>query len=110
MRWAPLGLLLAGCPHDLPDDQACLEVGTAIGARTEACTGDPELGVARIEAFEAAYACSLPELATPEQERDLFECALVVRNLACELVEAYGDDLDAWLQSNGTCGVILEPR
>jgi hypothetical protein len=40
-------LLAAGCAHALPDDQACTEVGYAIAARTEACTGDVDAAVAR---------------------------------------------------------------
>jgi len=98
-----------GCAHRLPDDQVCLEVGWAIGARTSQCEGDPGLGVARTELFEQSYVCALPELAFPEEELDLYACALTVRNLACELVLQYGDDLDAWLASTPACAAILDP-
>jgi hypothetical protein len=100
---------LVACAHPLPDDQVCLETGYAIAARTEACTGDPELGVERQEAFEADYVCDLPELVDPAAEKDLFDCPLTLRNLACELVEDYGDDLDRWLSSSPTCGAMLDP-
>jgi hypothetical protein len=101
---------LVGCAHALPEEQPCLEVGTALGSRTEQCTGDQDLALARIEAFEEAYACELPEGIPAEHQADLYECALIVRNLACELVLEYGDDLDLWLQSSPTCGLILVSR
>lgn len=112
MRRAPL-LLVVACAGELPSDQPCIEVGTAIGARTEACTGDADLAVARMEAFEAGYACvveeQVEEATDPELQADLYECALVLRNLACELVDDYGDDLDLWLGSSPVCALILEP-
>ena len=107
-RWFVV-LGVAGCAHDLPDDQVCLEVGWAIAARTEQCEGDPELGAARAELFESSYVCAVPQLSFPEEEKDLYTCALVVRNLACELAIAYGDNLEAWLSSSPACAVILDP-
>lgn len=101
--------LLAGCAHELPPDQACLEIGYAIAARTEACDGDAEGAVDRLEAFESDYVCTVPELIEPAQERDLFGCSLVLRNLACELVLDYGDDLDAWLASSPVCDTLVDP-
>jgi hypothetical protein len=103
-------LLVGGCAHALPEEQPCLEVGTALGARTEQCTGDRELALQRLEAFEEAYDCDLPEGPAFEVQSPLYECALVVRHLACELAVEYGDDLEAWLDSSPTCGMILVPR
>lgn len=102
---------LVGCLErlELPPETACIEAGYAIGARTEECTGDSELGAARIEAFEAEYDCVNPTLANPSDEVGLFECGLVMRNLACELVTEYGDDLDQWLRSSDACGAITDP-
>lgn len=110
MRCLVVGVAAAACAHDLPPEQACIEVGYALAARTEDCTGDADLGVSRQEAFEVEYVCSLPELLAPEYERDLFNCALVVRNLACELAVDYGDDLALWLDSSPVCALILDPR
>lgn len=112
MRRALLPPLLAlGCleSRTLPQETACIEAGYAIGARTEECTGDSELGAARIERFEADYECVNPTLEYPEEELLYFECGLVIRNLACELVVEYGDDLDRWLRSSDACGVITDP-
>jgi hypothetical protein len=106
-RLVPIALV--ACAHELPAEQACLEVGYAIASRTEACTGDVDVAVARQEAFTAAYACDLPPLASPEQENHLYTCALTVRNLACELALEHGDDLDAWLASSPVCDRILDP-
>ena len=110
MRHTLAGIFAAaGCAHALPEEQPCIEVSTAIGARTEQCTGDTELALQRMDAFEADYTCDLPDEIPEENERDLYECALVVRNIACELALEYGDDLDAWLSSSPTCGALLEP-
>jgi hypothetical protein len=105
MIWA----WLLACDQSVDPEQPCLEVGYAIGARTEACEGDPALGQERVEAFESAYVCALPELAIPEEERDLYRCALIVRHLACELVLDYGDDFELWLASSPDCATILDP-
>lgn len=102
-------LLLVGCAHDLPDEQACLEVGWAIAARTSECEGDAELGAERFEAFEAAYTCQASSDPAVDLELALYECPLVLRNLACELVVTYGDDLTAWLSSSPACAALLEP-
>lgn len=111
MRPAVLLLAATGCyeSHALPPEAVCEEAGFAIAARTEECTGDSELGADRQEAFDAAYTCVLPPLNAPEDEQDLYECGLVLRNLACELVLEYGDDLDRWLQSSDACLAITEP-
>jgi hypothetical protein len=108
IRW--VALLAAGCAHGLPEEQPCLEAGYAIGARSEACGVDAAVAVERIERLEAEYACTIPAGLTIEQENPLYECALVTRNLACELVVEYGDDLDRWLGSSSACPAILEPR
>lgn len=106
----PLCAVLIACAHALPEEQPCIEVETALGARTEQCTGDIDLGMARMEVFEETYTCTIPEDTTSESSRDLYECALVVRNIACELALEYGDDLDAWLSSSPVCALLLETR
>jgi hypothetical protein len=103
-------LPLVACAHALPEEQPCLEVATALGSRTEECTGDRALALQRLSAFEEAYACELPQDLPPEYVSGLYECALIVRNLACELALEYGDDLEAWLDSSPTCAMILVPR
>ncbi len=101
-------VLVAGCASDAPPEQPCLEAGAAIGARTAECTGDSLLGEARIEQFEAETTCVVPSLNSPEQERDLYACALLLRHLACELVLDYGDDFDAWLSTSPACRLVVE--
>ena len=105
-------LLLAGCPKNLPDDQACVEVGYAIAARVEQCTGDADLGESLYDRFEAETTCRLPvkdeASIVYEQPVLAFECAFVTRNLACELAVEYGDDLSLWLGSSPICRAILE--
>lgn len=100
------------CAHDLPAEQPCTEVGFAIAARYEQCTGDTDGALALYEAFEADVTCladTFP-LRGPDGEPDpvAYECALVTRNLACELVEQYGQDLSLWLSSSPVCGALLE--
>jgi hypothetical protein len=107
VRWVLAAVLLAACSKDVDPEHACVEAGIAIGARTEECTGDAALGEARVETFEATVTCTVPELADPVQEADLYECALVLRNLACELVDEYGDDLAAWLQTS-SCPALTD--
>ncbi len=103
---------LTACARDLPDDQACTEVGYSIAARAEQCTGDAALGESLYEAYEAQTTCALDAIPadSPLANDQLltYECALVTRNLACELASEYGDDLAAWLGSSPSCGVILE--
>lgn len=104
--WA---LVLPGCAasHLLPPEQACEEVGTAIGARLAECTGDDARGEAAIEAFAAEYRCLLP--VDGLDPREAYACALATRNLACELADVYGDDLDAWLTASPTCDLVVAP-
>lgn len=110
MRAIALLLLCAGCPRPLDDDHACTEIGTAIGARTQDCTGDAELGEARIEAFEAQAVCLINDTGGTQGVLgdDAYACALILRNLACELVERDGDDLDAWLAHATSCRLAVE--
>jgi hypothetical protein len=104
--WA---VVLPGCAasHLLPPEQACEEVGTAIGARLAECTGDDARGEAAIEAFAAEYRCLLP--VDGLDPREAYACALATRNLACELADVYGDDLDAWLTASPTCDLVVAP-
>jgi hypothetical protein len=108
-------LWLAACTRSLPEDQLCKEIGYAIAGRTEECTGDRELASARFEAFEERYTCAPfdPEpkgedTESPIAPEDLFHCPLAIRNLPCELVEQYGDDLSAYLTASPICATIIE--
>jgi len=110
MRYLPLGLLV-GCPRPLDPEQPCEEIAYAIGARTEECTGDGELGEARVQALLDTYEClDRAEVAEGQSESggdDAFACALVLRDVACELVAEAGDDLDAWLSFSPSCRLAL---
>jgi hypothetical protein len=112
MRLAPL-LLLGACPRPLDPEQPCEEIAYAIGARTEECTGDGELGEVRIEAFRDGYVCV--DTAEPGVDGgpmggdDGFACALVLRNVACEIAVDAGDDLAAWLRASPSCALAVAP-
>ena len=90
-------VLLVGCPRPLDPEQPCEEIAYAIGARTEECTGDGELGEARVQALLDGYECldraEVPEGQSESGGDDAFACALVLRDVACELVaEAVTND------------------
>jgi hypothetical protein len=120
-------LAATGCAtlHALPREQPCHEAGYAISSRTFECTGDADLANARYRQFEADYECvPLAEwhLDTGTEgsriegdtggltllPQDSFHCAFAIRQLACELVEAYGDDLDQYLASSDACGWVVK--
>lgn len=106
-------LLLFGCASTLDPEDFCREAGFAIAARTQECTGDDALAERRYEAFEAAYTCEAFDpadtggLVKPE---DLYACPLAIRNLPCELVATYGDDLDLWLTASPVCQLLVDER
>lgn len=105
-------LLVMGCPTEIGPDDICKEVGYAIAGRTQECTGDVALAESRYTAFSEDYTC----IASQGRDtaiyltEDLYACPLGIRNLACELVESYGDDTDAWLQASPFCALIVERR
>ena len=129
MRSRPL-LVLGGCAslHPLPEDQACLDAGYAISRRTLECTNDADLANARFELFVEQYRCKpLPEYTKdtgivtiylrPEDTGlvgvsppDFFHCGFAIQQLACELVEDYGDDLWRYLEASDACPWIVEPK
>jgi hypothetical protein len=120
-------LAATGCAslHALPREQPCVEAGYAISSRTFECTGDAELANARYLQFEKEYDC-VPLApwhldtgtmgsriegdtgALTLQPQDAFHCAFAIRQLACELVEGYGDDLDQYLASSDACGWVVK--
>lgn len=121
-------LALAGCPslEALPPEQPCVEAGYAISSRTFECTGDEALANARYLAFREAFTCvpippwhlvEGPEGAHLEGETgllqwdppDAFHCAFAIRQLPCEQVELYGDDLDQWLTCSAACARVTDP-
>lgn len=105
--------LLFSCATTIEPDDFCQEVGYAIAGRTQECTGDSDLAEARYAAFEEAYTCvevDPSDTAGPGGVRpeDLYACPLAIRNLACELTEDYGDDLDRWLGASPMCALLVE--
>jgi hypothetical protein len=106
-------MLLAACPSELAPDDLCREVGYAIAARTEECTGNTARAEARFLAFEEAYTCVEiePDATTTADGipvADLYACPLAIRNLACELANRHGDDLDAWMSASPACAYLVE--
>lgn len=106
--------LLAGCVafKPMPPDQYCKEVGYAIAAVTEVCTGDTDLANDRHDAFVDQYACIEHEVdeggaVAPE---DLFDCAFRIQELPCDLVESYGDDISAYVSVSPGCALVVEPK
>jgi hypothetical protein len=118
MRRFPLGLLavwMVSCsPIDpMPPDQPCREAGYAIASRTLTCTGNAELSQSRYDTFRKQYTCIEWETTDPRftsefGPEDLFGCAYVLSNLPCELVDQYGNNLDAWLTTTDSCALVVE--
>lgn len=112
-----LSLWLAGCAHSTDEDQACFEAQTAMGARLEECTGDAERGIALMDALEADYRCQqgssdprLDEANSEDIRLGIYECAFVLRNLACELAETYDQQPATWLESHPVCELLWVPQ
>jgi hypothetical protein len=114
---------LVGCltHRELPPDAACTEAGVAIARRTFECTGDDALANDRYEAYIEAVDCKeIDYLDFLESEElyefehdtpaDLFHCAFAIGELACELVDAYGEDFESWLSASPMCDVVVEVR
>jgi len=97
-------------------DLPCREAAVAIASRTERCTGDIELANTRYEAFEDTYECIAVEVGDPAFDGpalspdDVFDCARAIRDMPCELVETYGDDLDRWLMVSNACPWVVARR
>ena len=107
--------LLAGCSNlkQMPPDLPCREAAFAIASRTEECTGDLELASARVDAFQETYTCIAVDTTDPVFDgpaiavEDLFDCSFSIRELPCELVEEYGDDLELYLLNSPSCTWII---
>jgi len=113
-----LWLLACSSLGEVEGDAPCREVGYSIAWRTFACTNDPDLANERHALFEEQYECIEVDFPTVDVDNQYlldaednpanwYHCAFVVGELACELVDAYGDDLDAWLQSSDSCGRVV---
>lgn len=108
-------LLLSGCItlQKMAPDLPCREAAYAIASRTETCSGDLDLANSRYEAFEATYDCIAVDVTDPDfngpalSPDDLFDCPLSIRELPCELTDAYGDDLDRWLLVSNACPWVI---
>lgn len=114
-------LWMAGCGHTLRPVEGtlpCEDTAVAISRRTYECTGDGDLANARYELFWEQYSCVEVDLssdldgawytALESAPGDWFHCAWAVGELACELVDAYGDDLDLWLSASPVCPYVVE--
>ena len=114
-------LSLLGCTNLEPVSPTapCEEAGYAIARRTFECTDDGDLANDRYLAFDAAYTCADVEwdlqpdtgiiyTKAPGNEVDYYHCAFAIGELACELVESYGDDFSQWLSASPACDLILE--
>jgi hypothetical protein len=91
-------------------EQPCLEAGYAISSRTYDCTDDDALANERFEHFRDELACIPHELDDNGNipVRDLFHCGYVIRTLSCDEVDAFGDDLTAWMSVSPACPLVAE--
>ncbi len=109
---AALALCAAACTADLPPEQPCDEVGYAIAARYEQCTGDAVAATVIYDAYVEQITCQVQDFPLKNENGGAsevaYECALVTRNLACELAIEYGDDLAAWLATSPVCDALLD--
>jgi hypothetical protein len=117
---AGLALALTACAGFQPvsDIQPCLEVGYALAAITETCSGDRAAGNARYQQFREEYRC-IPTPVEPKGDsedaagpapEDLYDCAFAIEQLPCELVESAGDDLEVYLSVSPGCPLVAEPK
>ncbi len=107
IRWTPLWLVVA-CAHRVADDQPCFEAQVAMAARLEDCTGDTERALELYDQVEVDHTCAFADDPRFEPEGSAvqagaYECAFAIRNLACELAEAYDQDVDQWLTAAPVC-------
>jgi hypothetical protein len=113
-------MALLGCQSlgAVDPEAPCLEAGYAIAWRTFDCTGDADLANARYERFVDTRTCipvDYPEidaagltlLDDADNPGNYFHCAFLIGEIACELVEQYGDDLDQWLATSETCALVV---
>lgn len=115
MRVALIALLAAGCGavlQPVEPDSPCLEAGYAIAYATEVCTGSVERANRRYDAFEREYRCREWTYDDPALEPflgDLYDCSFAIRQLPCEVVDDYGDDLAAWMSTSQACDWVAAP-
>ena len=86
-------------------------MGFAIARRTFECTGDSELANSRYERFDKELECVEVDLSIsdddPFDEGDYWHCAFALGELARELVDEYGDDVEAWLSTSDGCAYVV---
>lgn len=117
----PWLLLLLSCGTTLRPVEGtlpCEDTAVAISRRTYECTGDADLANARYDAFFDQYGCLAVDFETELADAwydnlesapgDWFHCAWAVGELACELVDSYGDDLDQWLSASPVCPYVID--
>ena len=115
-------LALLGCntARPLADTLPCEDAAVAISRRTYECTNDGDLANQRYEDVVASYECIPVTYETDiegawydvieDAPGNWFHCAFAIGELPCELVEAYGDDFELWLDASPVCAVVMEPR
>lgn len=107
--------LLAGCDYTRVDvatqgpTAACEDAAGVISARTFACGASHDEANARYDAFFEAYRCiEWDPVVTPYEE--MWHCSYAIGQLECDAVQAYGDDLDAWMAESPACPLLVERR
>jgi hypothetical protein len=107
-----LALAAWSCASPIPPDGFCREVGYAIAAVTQRCTGSVSEARERFEAFEQDLTCREWTAegwdTAPVLPEDLYHCPLAIRALSCEKVDEYGADLDRYLEASPVCSYLLE--
>lgn len=118
----PLLTGLSGCTwiSKVDGDSPCNEAGYAIARRTYQCTGDPDLSNDRHDRFldttecipleydELGQVTSGPGANLGVAAEDTYHCAFLISELACEVVDELGDDIEAWLSVSNACAYVVE--
>ena len=113
--WLVTGVAALGCspPDPIDGEGPCREVGYAIARRTFECTGDADLSNDRYERFDSQLQCVEVDLSiSPDgfDEGDYWHCAFAIGELACELVDEYGDEVERWLGTSDACGYVVRRK
>lgn len=106
-----LVLVLLGCGatyRPIDDDEYCTEVAFSYSNLIFNCTGDDEEANQGYRDFAKRYACVAHEAKDDEERSVSLGCAINMRQLSCEELERWGDDVDQLLHSaDETCADII---
>lgn len=120
---AAIAIFAVACTSDeLPKDEVCRDVGYSVANRVFACLGDGQLANQRYEQVWDGFNCNAADIERAEfdfengdfgryTEGALYQCPAAVRNVTCEQVAAYGDNLAAWIaEASPMCPIVMTPK